>query len=165
MKIIYKKILLAVDGSLHSNNAVHKAIELQKIWNCEVLIIHSIKDNRSPSDLYPNVQVLYSTYSTLDEVYKEAGNTLLNKTKRKFGASQDMVETRLIEKIAPEDYITKIVEKENIDLVVLGSRGQHSKIKKVSDEKKDLYYAAQKNIAQNYITEENDELAVRTLAG
>lgn len=131
MIIIYKKILLAIDGSLHSNNAVNKTIEFQKFLNCKVLIIHSIKDNRIPSDLYPNVDVLYSKYNTLDEVYKEAGEKLLKSTKKKFGTAQDLVETRLIEDISPEDYITKIVEEEDVELVVLGSRGQHSKIKKV----------------------------------
>lgn len=129
--IIYKKILLAIDGSLHSNNAVNKTVEFQKILNCKVLIIHSIKDNRLPSDLYPNVKVLYSRYNTLDEVYKEAGEKLLKSTKQKFGTAQDLVETRLIEDISPEDYIPKIVEEEEIELVVLGSRGHHSKIKKV----------------------------------
>ena len=86
--IIYKKILLAIDGSLHSNNAVNKTVEFQKIWNCKVLIIHSIKDNRIPSDLYPNVKVLYSRYNTLDEVYKEAGEKLLKSTKKKFGTAK-----------------------------------------------------------------------------
>ena len=131
MIIIYKKILLAVDGSFHSNNAVKKAIEIQKFYNCRVIIIHSIKDNRVPSDLYPNVDVLYSKYSNLEDVYKDAGNTLLKYTKQKFGTAEKLVETRLIEKVAPEDYIFQIVEKESIDLVILGSRGQHSKIKKV----------------------------------
>ncbi len=131
MKIIYKKILLAVDGSFHSNNAVKKVIDFQKMLNCKVLLIHSIKDNRTPTDHYPNVEALYSRYSTLDEVYKEAGKILLKNTKQKFRAAQDFVETRLIEDISPEDYITKIVEEEDIELVVLGSRGQHSKIKKV----------------------------------
>lgn len=129
--IIYKKILLAIDGSFHSDNAVNKVVEFQKILNCKVIIIHSIKDNRTPSDHYPHVEVLYSKYSTLDEVFKEAGKKLLKNTKKKFRTAQDLVETRLIEDFSPEDYITKIVEEEDIELVVLGSRGQHSKIKKV----------------------------------
>lgn len=128
---LYKKILLATDGSEHANNAAKKAIEFQKIWDSEVVIIHSIKDNRIPSELYPNIDVLYAKYSSLEEVYKDAGTKLLNKTKRMFGDRQSSVETRLIEKEAPEDYIRRIVEEEKFDLVVLGSRGQHSKVKKV----------------------------------
>jgi nucleotide-binding universal stress UspA family protein len=128
---LYKKILLATDGSEHANNAAKKAVEFQKIWDSEVVVIHSIKDNRIPSELYPNIDVLYAKYSSLEEVYKDAGTKLLNKTKRMFGDRQSSVETRLIEKEAPEDYIRRIVEEEKFDLVVLGSRGQHSKVKKV----------------------------------
>jgi len=128
--MIYKKILLATDGSIHSNNAAKQVVEFQKIWDSKVVVIHSIKDNRIPSELYPNITVLYSKYNTLEEVYKEAGKKLLDKTKKMFGAKQELVETRLIEDEAPEHYILRILEKENFDLVVIGSRGQHSKIKK-----------------------------------
>jgi len=129
--ILYKKILLATDGSPHAKNAAEKAVEFQKIWDSKVLIIHSIKDNRLPSDIYPNIESLYSKYSTLEEVYQEAGKRLLNKTKNMFGENQKSVETRLIENEPPEDYIRRVVEEENFDLVILGSRGQHSKVKKV----------------------------------
>ena len=131
MIILYKKILLATDGSHHANNAAEKAVEFQKIWDSKVLIIHSIKDNRLPSEIYPNIEALYSKYSTLEEVYQEAGKRLLIKTKDMFGTNQKSVETRLIEEEPPEDYIRRVVEEENFDLVILGSRGQHSKVKKV----------------------------------
>ncbi|MFW9940427.1 MAG: universal stress protein [Candidatus Thorarchaeota archaeon] len=131
MKIIYKKILLATDGSPHANNAVKQAVEFQKLWNSKVVIIHSIKDNRIPSEIYPDATVLYSKYTNIEEVYKEAGTNLLEKTKTEFGANQKLVETRLIEDEAPEDYIIRIAEEENFDLIILGSRGQHSKIKQV----------------------------------
>ena len=123
--------MLATDGSHHANNAAEKAVEFQKIWDSKVLIIHSIKDNRLPSEIYPNIEALYSKYSTLEEVYQEAGKRLLIKTKDMFGANQKSVETRLIEEEPPEDYIRRVVEEENFDLVILGSRGQHSKVKKV----------------------------------
>ena len=129
VKIIYKKILLATDGSFHANNAAKQVVEFQKIWNSMVVIIHSIKDNRIPSELYPDATVLYSKHTTFEEVYKEAGKNLLEKTRNMFGKNQELVETRLIENEAPENYITRIVEEENFDLIVIGSRGQHSKIK------------------------------------
>ncbi len=131
MLILYKKILLATDGSLHANNAVKKAVGFQKIWGSKVTVVHSIKDNRLPSDIYPNIEALYSKYSTLEEVYQEAGKILLDRTKNMFGPNQNSVETRLIESESPEDYIRRVVEEENFDLVILGSRGQHSKVKKV----------------------------------
>lgn len=131
MKKLYKKILLATDGSDHAHNAAKKAVEFQKIWGSEVVVIHSIKDNRVPSELYPNIDTLYEKYSSIEEVYQEAGERLLNKTKKMFGENQSSVEIRLIEKESPEDYIRRVVEQENFDLVILGSRGQHSKVKNV----------------------------------
>ncbi|MFW9822923.1 MAG: universal stress protein [Candidatus Thorarchaeota archaeon] len=128
---MYKKILLATDGSDHAHNAAKKAVEFQKIWGSEVVVIHSIKDNRVPSELYPNIDTLYEKYSSIEEVYQEAGERLLNKTKKMFGENQSSVEIRLIEKESPEDYIRRVVEQENFDLVILGSRGQHSKVKNV----------------------------------
>lgn len=127
--MVYNKILLATDGSSNAKNAAKKAVELQKIWNSKVIIIHSIKDNRTPSDLYPNVDALYRKYSDLEEVYKDAGTKLLIRTKKMFGKNQDSVEYRLIEEETPSKYIVRIVREEDIDLVVLGGQGVHSKIK------------------------------------
>ena len=131
MRNIYKKILLATDGSPHAKNATQKAVELQKLYNCKVVIIHSIKDNRVPSELYPNVKSLYLKHTSFEELYKEAGEKLLNSTKKLFGENELFVETRLIETEAPQDYIKRICEEEDFDLVILGSQGHHSKIKKV----------------------------------
>lgn len=123
--------MLATDGSDHANNAAEKTVEFQRIWDSEVVIIHSIKDNRLPSELYPNIDALYSKFSSIEEVYQEAGKRLLSKTKRMFGEKQLLVETRLIENEPPADYIRRVVEEEKFDLVILGSRGQHSKVKNV----------------------------------
>ncbi|MFX0081188.1 MAG: universal stress protein [Candidatus Hodarchaeota archaeon] len=129
MKIIYKKILLATDGSAHATNAAKQVVEFQKIWNCKVVIIHSIKDNRIPSEIYADAEALYSKHSTLEGVYKEAGKNLLEKARNMFGIKKELVETRLIVNETPEDYIVRIAKEENFDLIVIGSRGQHSKIK------------------------------------
>ena len=139
----YNKILLATDGSSHARNAAIKAVELQKIWNSRIIIIHSTKDTRTPSDLYPNVDVLYRKYTIIEDVYKEAGTELLIRTKQMFGRNQDSVEYRLIENETPSKYIIRTVKEENIDLVVLGSRGIHSKIKKT------LIGTVSTNVAKN----------------
>ena len=130
MRNIYKKILLATDGSPHAKNATQKAVELQKLYNCKVVIIHSIKDNRVPSEYYPNVENLYLKHTSFEELYKEAGEKLVTSTKKLFGENESYVETRLIVKETAEDYIKRIVDEEDFDLVILGSQGHHSKIKK-----------------------------------
>ena len=128
--MVYNKILLAIDGSSHAENAAKKTVELQKIWNSKILIIHSVKDKRTAKELYANVDVLYRKYTIIEDVYIDAGTDLLKRTKRMFGKNQDSVEYRLIKNETPSKYILRVVKEENIDLVVLGSRGIHSKIKK-----------------------------------
>ena len=127
---IYSRILLATDGSPHAKNAAKKAVKLQQILNCKVVIIHSIKDNRVPSELYSNIKSLYAKYETLEQIYIDAGEKLLASIKRMFG-DLSLIETRLIEKETAEDYIKHIVDEEDFDLVILGSQGHHSKLKKV----------------------------------
>ncbi len=128
---IYKKILLAIDGSYHSNNATEQVLEFQKCWNCNVVIFHSIKHHKLPKSLYPDVILPVEIYRNIEEVSKKAGEILLEKTKKVFDKAQFPAETRLIEDKSPEEYITHIIGKENFDLVVLGSKGHHSKIKEV----------------------------------
>ena len=67
----------------------------------------------------------------MEEASKKAGELLLNETKDFFIKKGLSIETRLIEDDEPEVYIRKIVEQENFDLVVLGSKGRHSKLKEI----------------------------------
>ena len=131
MIIIYKKILLAIDGSFHANNAIEQVVEIQKKWSSEVVIFHSIKHHRIPKWLYPNDSLPLGVYRNIEEVSKKAGEELLKKTKESFKKEGLPVETRLIEDDAPEVYIRRIAEEENFDLVVLGSKGHHSKLKEI----------------------------------
>jgi nucleotide-binding universal stress UspA family protein len=129
--IIYSKILLATDGSFHANNAAEQVLEFQKKWKSKVVIFHSIKHHKIPMGLIPNESLPIELYQNMEEATKKAGEYLLNKTKEIFDKAGLSIETRLIEDDEPEVYIRRIVEQENFDLVVLGSKGQHSKLKEI----------------------------------
>ena len=131
MDIIYKKILLATDGSFHSNNAAVQVAEFQQKWNSKVVIFHSLRHHKIPMGLFPNEPIPIELYQNIEEVSKKVGEQLLNKTKEIFNKAGLSVETRLIEDEEPEVYIRRIVEEENFDLVVLGSKGHHSKLKEI----------------------------------
>jgi nucleotide-binding universal stress UspA family protein len=70
-------------------------------------------------------------YRKIEEEYKQHGKKILAKTKQLFDNNNIEIETRLILDKKPEDYIEKVVEGENIDLVVLGSKGEHSKLEQI----------------------------------
>ena len=71
------------------------------------------------------------TYEDLERESRKAGNDLLENTKKVFDNEQISVEIRLIEDEHPGPYIKKVVEKENFDLIVLGRKGHHSKLREI----------------------------------
>ena len=131
MIVIYKKILLGIDGSFHANNAAEQVAEFQKMWNSKVVMFHSIKHHQIPKGIFPNASFPVELYRDMEEASKKAGEQLLDKTKEIFNKAGLSIETRLIEDDEPEVYIRRIVEQENFDLVVLGSKGHHSKLKEI----------------------------------
>ena len=109
---IYNKILLAVDDSSNSSRAINKVIDLQKSWNCKVVIFHSIK--HPIKSLLPNIALLsgsgtyYVSEQELLYEYKKAGDKLLRAKQELFNNKELPVETRLITDEAPEEYIEKV---------------------------------------------------------
>lgn len=76
------------------------------------------------------------TFSELDYAkilaeYEKVGKIILEETKKMFEAEKLAVETRLIRDKSPGDYIIKVVKDEGFDLVVLGCKGHHSKLREV----------------------------------
>ena len=129
---IYKKILFATDGSIHSNIAAEKIVEFQKDWNCKVVIFHSMKHHRYFSTLCSDKNPIAIDYRYRKEVRKELGKEILETTKKIFDNAHIPVDLRLIEDEEPKDYIEKVVKGEDFDLVVLGCNRHHSKLKKKS---------------------------------
>ncbi len=128
---MYKKILLAIDGSFHSNNAAEQVAEIQKKWGSKVVMFHSIKHHQIPTGMFPIESFPVGVYRDMEEASKKAGELLLIEAQEIFNQKGLSVETRLIEDVEPEVYIRRIVEQENFDLVVLGSKGYHSQLKEI----------------------------------
>ena len=134
---MYKKILLGVDGSDVSNNAIKKVIELKKSLGSEVVIIHSVKHHYIPQMvpvLFPFGLNITHTLSSVDvenirEDYKRAGEMILKNAEDDFKKENLDVETILDLDESPEDYVKRVVKIENYDLVVIGYKGHHSHLR------------------------------------
>ncbi|MFX1488268.1 MAG: universal stress protein [Promethearchaeota archaeon] len=124
-------MLIGTDGSLHANNAAERAAELQKEWKSKIVIFHSINHHKLPRNLNPNREFPVEVINNIEEISKDAGIELLKETEKFFDKSISSVETRLIEDLNPQQYISKIVKEENFDLVIIGSKGYHSKAKEI----------------------------------
>jgi nucleotide-binding universal stress UspA family protein len=152
---MYKKILLATDGSKHIDRAVSIIIGFYKKWGSQIFIFHSIKhmlekvfppshgwtvpyasgayfDGTSTArpvlikeEEVPNIKRL-SEYEI-----EKIGESILDEKKAIFEELQIPVKTSLVIKDYPEDYIQRIVKKKKFDLVVVGIKGIHSKLSQI----------------------------------
>ncbi|MFX1572954.1 MAG: universal stress protein [Promethearchaeota archaeon] len=129
---MYKKILVGIDDSQDAMDAVKKALEFKKSENSEVIVFHSVIHHIS--ELIPNLSFTATSTTSVSfsvhEDYINLGRKILKTVKKLFADDNQQVETRLIFDISPENYIIKKVEEENFDLVILGCKGKHSKIKR-----------------------------------
>lgn len=136
---MFNKILLAVDRSDDAQRAVEKVIELQKKHGSQVVIFHSIEHKMIPNEFILSVPYNndYSytlpipDYYNIREEYIRSGKNLLREVEERFKKEQLKVETRLIENKEPANYIVDITKSEKFDLVVLGCKGEHSKLRPI----------------------------------
>jgi len=120
---MYKRIVVAVDGSDISALALHEAIKLAKLMGASLLLLHVCEE----------VPVLWNIegaamlpVADLDKVFRAAGKQLLDKNQALATAAGIAVETQLI-----EDYsgrigavISEASERWHADLLVLGTHGR-----------------------------------------
>ncbi|MBY9014166.1 MAG: universal stress protein [Candidatus Lokiarchaeota archaeon] len=129
---MFKKILLGVDGSEDAMKAVNRVLEMTKEDNSEVVLFHSVLHR--VKDMKFSLGTNISMGSNLSyEIHRDqvkAANELLKKIKDMFSKEGKNVETRLIYEHGPQYYIEEQVKKEGFDLVVLGCKGEHTKLKR-----------------------------------
>jgi len=129
---LYNKILIGLDDSENSKRALKRTMELQKIFNSEIIAFHSVLHHLSevnPSYLGGGGSSVISLQ--IHEDYVNRGRKVLKEAEELFKEEGIDIETRVIYDIPPEDYIEKTVDEEDIDLVVLGCKGRHSKLERV----------------------------------
>ncbi|MFX1394243.1 MAG: universal stress protein [Promethearchaeota archaeon] len=136
---IYRKILLAVDGSKDSMRAAKTILEIKKKFGSKVVAFYAIENYSFPKIIMPSAPIIYSAghkVSKLDFIERrnyleKKAIKILNQTLNIFKAENLSIETKIIFDESPEDYVERIVEEQNFDLVALGYRGKHSKLKQI----------------------------------
>ncbi len=119
---MFKNILVAIDGSESSTNALEAAAELSAKFGAELHFLHVVRDMQVP--LNPG---LMETYEKLQrqrhDILSSAGEQLINQAKRSVEARGiDAIKTD-IGSGDPASAIVDYAGGNKIDLIVIGSRG------------------------------------------
>jgi universal stress protein A len=115
----YRHILLAVDYSEHGDTVARRAKDLAEKYQAKLSIVHVL-------DSIPMPDTGYGTVISLNE---NSGYELLEAEKAKLmqvgdrlSAAQD---SRWMIWGSPKQEIVQLAERENVDLIVVGSHGRH----------------------------------------
>jgi nucleotide-binding universal stress UspA family protein len=121
----FSKVLVAIDGSTESMAAVDRAIRIAKNDNAELIAFNAVQ---LPVVGYYNPGVLNSE---LDKGTTEADNWFTDIARRTQEAAGAKVKTQMVRSFgSPSSEIVGYAEKENVDLIVMGTRGR-GKMKKM----------------------------------
>ena len=114
------KILAAVDGSEPSLHALNQAVEHAAKWDAELIIV-SVVPPISPI-VYLGPAPLYT--EQYNKAATESHERVLEESRARIGESHPdiQVETRL-EEGRPAEVIVETAQKEDVDLIVMGSQG------------------------------------------
>lgn len=119
MIILFKRILIATDGSEHAKHALQYALDFAKKWSSELLIVSVVPPFPPQLTAGPG----FNIGGYIDEL-EQSYLQILNKAEEhvKNRSSEIIVSTKLGNG-RPADVIIDTAEKENVDLIVMGSRG------------------------------------------
>ena len=116
---MFKKILIATDGSEPAQHALKYAIESAKKWDSKLIVISVVPQIPPQLTTGPG----FNIDSYIDQL-KKTHQKILNKSKEliKKECPKIKVSTKL-ENGRPANVIIDVAEKENVDLIIMGSRG------------------------------------------
>lgn len=119
------KILVAVDGSEESMLAADFAIDMAKRNNAELIALNVIQQMKylySPSYVWR--PVIPSTINSIIKNHEEEAQRWLSVIREKANDSKIKLRTEsIVDPMSTVGAIVEYAERENIDLLVIGSRG------------------------------------------
>ncbi|MBS7287221.1 MAG: universal stress protein [Candidatus Freyarchaeota archaeon] len=119
MGYLYKKIMVAIDGSEYSERALDRAINLAKTFNSQIILLNVVKTE----ELEIVRQYSESSYELVKSYLEQTADKLLTEAEKKVRKKgiEDVVK-----KVAFGDPAEKIVDEadsEGVDLIAIGTRG------------------------------------------
>ncbi len=116
---MYKKVLVPIDGSSHSDRAEQTAVEVAELMGAEVCLIHVIIPPQYTA-FYGETPIPISQ-NVMDEL-ENRGKALLDEHAAKYSGSPVKIRTELFVG-HPAETICQRAKEGGYDLVIIGSRG------------------------------------------
>ena len=112
------KILVPVDGSKYSMEAVKVASDFAKLKKADITVM-------TVTPFIPGIDLEISAkeMASMNESMKRRGEEVLLKAQGILTAEGISVKTILSSSISPADEILGLAEKEKMDLIIIGNRG------------------------------------------
>jgi nucleotide-binding universal stress UspA family protein len=128
--LLFKKILVPLDGSQHSQRALETAAQIAKKFKARMTLIHVYSVTvppvimPEPTTLTPSgVPVVTPVeLSKMVEAAREVGERILAEAEEKIRSEDVEVDTSLNEGNTVQE-ITRVAKEGNFDLIVMGVRG------------------------------------------
>ena len=117
---MFKKILVGIDGSEHSEKALGIAVEVAKVFGASLTLI-SVVQMPIVTDFAGEEQILSKDiYETIVSTYR----VVLDKASKLVENPEQFSLATRVEFGNPGNEICKVAKEENYDLIVMGSRGK-----------------------------------------
>jgi len=124
----FKKIMVCLDGSKHSEKALTQAIQIAKKFESKITLVHVIEPSivfstiQNPSDPYWGSVSAPLLQGSLDKEQKE-GNKILAKNSRILEKEGIAFNTVLLLG-NPSEEILNLSKKKKVDFIIMGSLGK-----------------------------------------
>ncbi len=121
MSDMFKKILIATDGSEHTKKAVAHAIKLAKLAGAELHVVYvmDIKTDYGPKS-YLSTDI---SMEGLRNFLRQEGNEATEYVEALAG-KEDLKTRKWIVEGHPAEEIMKLAEEQSVDLIVMGTLGR-----------------------------------------
>lgn len=132
MKLKYSKILVPYDGSKYAEKALDDAVNIAKfVKGSEIIVLNVMEEILTPPVIFPSRVRHYKTGedTTLSTYFRDLQTDMrykttetLEKIRQKY---ENSVKIRAVVLVGqPAEKIVEFATRQNVDLIVMGSRGQ-----------------------------------------